>query len=556
MKVTIAMKLGVVVGLLAVAAASLASLAHSALGEEQSRIERLEAGWQSALRARSLVAAIEHSVGVAALAFTSENTAEVRAHFEALRGSLATVDLTRAAFIEGLEDGSERLSLDLRIKEFLAYQKDTVEFGLTISPKAALVQATDEATLRNRDRMVRDINAVGERYVEALEADRARLASERGRTRDALILIAVVAIGSAFLAAGWFATTQIERPVTRLHGAMQAMARGDYAVHVPYTRRSDEFGDMARTVQVFRRDLQAKAELDARLRTQSDREIERAVALADAARRFEAEVGDLAESLTRSAGELRDAADRMSDKTSGTQAQGLLVAEAAAQASGEVARVAAASEEFAASAQAVGEQASRASRLTGAAEAEAREADATMTLLVGAAEEIGDVADLIGSVAAQTNLLALNAAIEAARAGAAGRGFAVVAAEVKVLATETGKAAERIAGQIAAVRGATEEAARAFSTMSGRLGEVNAIAGEIAAAVHRQEVASGAIAEGLANTSSRARDVSSSIGTVQELATGNGALADEVLAAADSLARRSDELTRGIRVFLTSVRAA
>src|SRR5207237_2874822 len=60
-----------------------------------------------------------------------------------------------------------------------------------------------------------------------------------------------------------------------------------------------------------------------------------------------------------------------------------------------------------------------------------------------AATRIGDVVELINTIAGQTNLLALNATIEAARAGEAGRGFAVVASEVKALADRKSVGRER-----------------------------------------------------------------------------------------------------------------
>ena len=59
--------------------------------------------------------------------------------------------------------------------------------------------------------------------------------------------------------------------------------------------------------------------------------------------------------------------------------------------------------------------------------------------------EISEVIDLITQITGQTNLLALNASIEAARAGQYGAGFAVVAAEIRNLADQSKKAAERIA---------------------------------------------------------------------------------------------------------------
>ena len=86
--------------------------------------------------------------------------------------------------------------------------------------------------------------------------------------------------------------------------------------------------------------------------------------------------------------------------------------------------------------------------------------------LAAAADDIGAIVGVINAIADQTNLLALNATIEAARAGDAGRGFAVVAAEVKSLATETGKSTGQIGSRIAEIQSRTRQVVAALAEVT------------------------------------------------------------------------------------------
>jgi len=91
------------------------------------------------------------------------------------------------------------------------------------------------------------------------------------------------------------------------------------------------------------------------------------------------------------------------------------------------------------------------------------------------AAQIGGIARVVGELAGETNMLALNAAVEAARAGEHGKGFAVVAAEVRKLADQSKKSAERANALVAEIQKATNSAVMVTEDGSRTTEEVAAI---------------------------------------------------------------------------------
>jgi methyl-accepting chemotaxis protein len=204
----------------------------------------------------------------------------------------------------------------------------------------------------------------------------------------------------------------------------------------------------------------------------------------------------------------------------------------------------------------ISRQVQESARIAGDAVGQARATTDRVSELSKAATRIGDVVELINTIAGQTNLLALNATIEAARAGDAGRGFAVVASEVKALAEQTAKATGEIGQQITGIQAATHESVSAIKEISGTIEKLSDISSTIAAAVEEQGAATQEISRNVQQTARGTQQVSSNITDVERGATETGSASSQVLSAAKSLSGDSGRLKAEVSKFLTSVRAA
>ena len=375
---------------------------------------------------------------------------------------------------------------------------------------------------------------------------------------ELMIAAALLVAGLAIAVGSMLAViVRIARPLTTLSIVVQRLADNDTTIEIPATRRNDELGSMAAALAIFKANIidasRLRGEQADNEQRQSQQRKADMIKLADD---FESAVGEIIETVSASSNELEASAGTLTATAVRSQELTTMVAAASEEASTNVQSVASATEEMASSVNEISRQVQDSARMANEAVDQARKTNDRVSELSKAAARIGDVVELINTIAGQTNLLALNATIEAARAGEAGRGFAVVASEVKALAEQTAKATGEIGQQISGIQAATQESVNAIKEISGTIEKLSEISSTIAAAVEEQGAATQEISRNVQQAAQGTQQVSSNITDVQRGASETGSASSQVLSAARSLFGESNRLKLEVGKFLNSVRAA
>jgi len=450
---------------------------------------------------------------------------------------------------KAFEDGID--GLIAVVKRYIAANDETVK---TEDMKTDIV-------VNRTTKIVNDVGELMEMAVstaaKASVETKASATNELAQANRIGFFLAIVVMASMIVSIV-FSFLGISRPLTRLNGALGKMAAGELDIEIPGAARGDEVGDMAKTVVVIRKNAEQKARAEAEAKATQDQIAakQRKADMIKLADDFESAVGEIVETVSSASTELEASAATLTATAERAQELTTAVAAASEEASTNVQSVASATEEMASSVNEISRQVQESARMAGAAVDQARKTNDRVGELSKAASRIGDVVELINTIAGQTNLLALNATIEAARAGEAGRGFAVVASEVKALAEQTAKATGEIGQQITGIQAATQESVGAIKEISGTIERLSEISSTIAAAVEEQGAATQEISRNVQQAAQGTQQVSSNITDVQRGASETGTASSQVLSAAQLLSGDSNRLKLEVGKFLNSVRAA
>jgi methyl-accepting chemotaxis protein len=560
-KYSIRAKITVVVAFLLLAMAGMGLLAVHNMRAMNANTVDITINWLPSVRAlgelRAGVITYRNVVREHMLAETLE---EKQAAEKTLAGVVANNETIRRSYEGMITSPQERQFYNDWAATWDKYKKGTEEV-MALSRKEA-GQAPHEAHELNSktvNKLSLDADEILKKDIDLNNSGADKAAADAASTYDSAFMLLATILGLAVViggAVGIYLIRDVSSGIASIVKPMQALGAGDLAAEVPHRGEKTEIGTMADALQVFKEALIAKKAADEAAARDAEAKIERGRRVDNITREFESMIGQIVNTVSSASTQLEASASTLSSNATRSNQLATTVAAASEEASTNVQSVASATEELSSSVNEISRQVQESARMANEAVSQARKTNERVSELSKAAARIGDVVELINTIAGQTNLLALNATIEAARAGEAGRGFAVVASEVKALAEQTAKATGEIGQQITGIQAATQESVGAIKEISGTIERLSEISSTIAAAVEEQGAATQEISRNVQQAAQGTQQVSANVTDVQRGASETGSASSQVLSAAQMLSGDSSRLKAEVSKFLTSVRAA
>ncbi|KQO78995.1 methyl-accepting chemotaxis protein [Rhizobium sp. Leaf262] len=390
-----------------------------------------------------------------------------------------------------------------------------------------------------------------------------------------------------FGALGYYVINRALRPLGVLTNAVKTLSEGKLDTEIPYVQRKNEFGNIARALEVFRdnaheklviegRSAQERAEAEAERgrndaeKRETDRQIDFAVnQLAGGLARlsqgdltqtidtpFSGRLEQLRSDFNNSLANLKDVLAQIRERTLVIQHNGMEMRESSNDLSRRTESQAASLEQTAAAVEeitvTVKSSAERAREANQAVRVTQKSADSSGTVVKNAVDAMGRIEDaskkieqiieVIDDIAFQTNLLALNAGIEAARAGEAGKGFAVVAQEVRELAQRSADAAREIKTLI-------NQSTNEVGTGALLVQEAGQVLSDISQQIVIVSKHVETIATATADQSSALQEVNGSVNQMDQMTQQNAAMAEESSAATQMLSEEVEALLGLVQRF-------
>ncbi|APG85073.1 methyl-accepting chemotaxis protein [Sinorhizobium americanum] len=454
--------------------------------------------------------------------------------------------------------------------------KKLVEDGAPTEEFARLDDAIDGGGERMNVLLTEITDAAARLATERTEE--ARVASSNALTLQTAVGILIM---GGMLGLIWFHGNALRRGILGLRDSMQRIHSGDLTSAVAALDRSDEIGEMARSVDLFRAAAMEKRSLEqhaAANRNEMEKDRERQAAERDqVVGRIKAAVDALGRALNQLAEgnlavsirepfeegldtlrrDFNNTVERLShvlgnvkENVVSIDANGRQMRSAADDLARRTERQAAsleqtsaALEEITVTVKTATDRAEEASRMVGETRVNAEEsgrivgeAISAMARIEGASNEIGKIINVIDEIAFQTNLLALNAGVEAARAGEAGKGFAVVAQEVRELAQRAAGAAKDIKALVTRSGTEVETGVKLVQATGDALGRIGAN-------VVRINEHMSSIVQAAREQSTGLHEINTAVGQLDQMTQQNAAMVEQTNAASHTLAQDAEKLS-------------